>query len=65
MKLNKTAILPIISVVCLGIGAITGHKIDEQLQDQIATWAATLIGVGISVWGVVKDHQKKGEEKDV
>jgi hypothetical protein len=61
MKLNKSAILPIITVICLGIGALTGHKVDEALQDQIATWSATLIGVGISIWGVIKDHQKKGE----
>jgi hypothetical protein len=57
--MNKTAILPIISVICLGIAAITGHKVDADLQGQIADWAASLIGVGIGIWGVFHNH--KGE----
>jgi hypothetical protein len=56
--MNKTAILPIISVICLGIGVVTGHKIDDSLQAQIADWTASLIGVGIGIWGVIKNHQK-------
>jgi hypothetical protein len=58
-NINKSAILPIVSVIALGIGAITGHKIDENLQEDIATWSATLIGVGVSIWGVIKDHKKQ------
>lgn len=61
MNINKSAILPIVSVVCLGVAAISGHTISSSLQDQIATWAASLIGTGISIWGVVKNH--KGEIK--
>lgn len=59
--MNKTAILPIISVICLGIGAITGRTIDASLQDQIATWAASLIGVGIGIYGVIENHKKEGK----
>jgi hypothetical protein len=61
MKINKSAILPIISVLALGYGAITGHTVDAKLQDDIAGWAATLIGVGVSIWGVIKNH--KGDAK--
>ena len=59
--MNKTAILPIISVICLGVAAITGHKIDDSLQVQIADWAASLIGVGIGIYGVIKNHKKEGK----
>ncbi|MDP4087121.1 MAG: hypothetical protein Q8934_21395 [Bacillota bacterium] len=55
--MSKTAILPIVSVVCLGVAAITGHTVDAKLQDDIATWAASLIGVGVGIWGVIKDHK--------
>lgn len=57
MNMNKTAILPIVSVICLGIATITGHSINANMQDEIATIAATVIGAGISVWGVIKNHK--------
>jgi hypothetical protein len=57
-NINKSAILPIVSVIALGVGAVTGHQISANLQDEIATWAASIIGVGISVWGVIKNHKK-------
>jgi hypothetical protein len=58
MNISKTAILPIVSVFCLGIGAITGHNISSNAIDEIATIGATVIGAGISVWGIIKDHKK-------
>ena len=57
--MSKTAILPIISVVCLGVGTVTGHQVSAGLQDEIATIAATAIGAGISIWGVFKNHKKE------
>jgi hypothetical protein len=57
--MNKTAILPIVSVICLGVAAITGHTISNDLQNDIATWTSSLIGVGIGIYGVIKNH--KGE----
>lgn len=59
--MSKTAILPIVSVVCLGIATITGHTINASVQDEIATIGATVIGAAISIWGVIKNHQKGGE----
>jgi hypothetical protein len=61
MEIKKTAILPIISVIALGVGAVTGHQIDAKLQDEIATYAATIIGVGVSIWGVIKNHKKEAK----
>jgi hypothetical protein len=60
MKISKTAITPIVTIICLAIGAITGHQVSSSTQDEIATVGATVIGAGISIWGVIKDHSKKG-----
>jgi hypothetical protein len=56
--MNKTVILPIVSVICLGVAAVTGHTLDAKLQDDIATWTASLIGVGIGIYGVIKNHKR-------
>ena len=61
--MSKTAILPVVSVICLAIAAVTGHEISKDLQDAIATVSAIVIGAGISVWGIIKSHKKKGEDK--
>lgn len=58
MNISKTSILPIVSVICLGIGTITHHAINASIQNEIATVAATVIGAGISIWGVIKNHKK-------
>ena len=60
--MNKTAILPIITIICGGISVISGHPIGKDTVDMVATIAATVIGAGISIWGVVKNH-RKGESK--
>jgi hypothetical protein len=59
--MSKTAILPIITVICLAIGTMTGHEVSQSLQDEIATIAATVIGAGISIWGVIKNHKGEGK----
>jgi hypothetical protein len=61
-KMQKTAILPIVTIICGGITVISGHPIGKDTVDLIATIAATVIGAGISIWGVIKDHSK-GEGK--
>jgi hypothetical protein len=57
-NIDKTAILPIVTVVCLGIGTITGHAINANTQNEIATIVAAIIGAGVSIWGVIKNHKK-------
>jgi hypothetical protein len=56
--MNKTAILPIVTIVCGAIALITKKPIGADMQDMIATIAATVIGAAISIWGVIKDHSK-------
>jgi uncharacterized membrane protein YcaP (DUF421 family) len=57
-KMNKTAILPIVTIICLGIGTLIGKPIGKDTVDMIATIAATVISAGVSVWGVIKNHKK-------
>jgi uncharacterized membrane protein YcaP (DUF421 family) len=56
--MNKTAILPIVTIICLGIGTLIGKPIGKDTVDMIATIAATVISAGVSVWGVIKNHKK-------
>lgn len=56
--MKKTQILPIVSVICLGVATITGHQISASLQDEIATIGAAVIGAGFSIYGIIKDHSK-------
>lgn len=63
MKISKTAILPVISVLFLAIGAVTGHVVSADTQDLIATYASVIITAAVSVWGIYQNHQKDGEQK--
>lgn len=56
--MNKTAILPIVVIICGAITLITKKPIGADIQDMIATVVATAIGAGISIWGVIKNHKK-------
>ena len=56
--MSKSAILPIVTIVCGGIAIITGKPIGSDTIDMIATISATAIGAGISIWGVIKNHKK-------
>jgi hypothetical protein len=58
MKISKTAILPVVTVICLGVAAVTGHPIGKSTQDLIATDVAAVITAGVSIWGVFKNHKK-------
>jgi hypothetical protein len=62
MNMKKTSILPIVSVVCLAVAAVTGHQISKDIVNEVADIAVAVIGAGISIWGVIKDHSK-GVEK--
>jgi hypothetical protein len=57
MKMSKTAILPIVTVVLGGITIITGHKFSESTPEFIAAIAAVVVGGGINIWGIIKNHK--------
>lgn len=58
--MKKTAILPVISVLCVGITAVSGVEISGEVQNLIVD---VVIGVAsaISIYGIYKDHKKKGD----
>jgi hypothetical protein len=56
---SKTAILPILSVVALGIATLTGHKFTQDTIDETATVLAVVITAGVNVWGIIKNHKKE------
>jgi hypothetical protein len=60
-NVSKTAILPILSVLALGVAAITGHEFSKDLIDEAATVLAIVITAGINVWGIIKNHKKEGK----
>lgn len=61
--LSKAAIIPIVSIICLAIGTISGHPIGADTVDMIATWAVTLITSVWAIWGVVKNLRKFIEKR--
>lgn len=61
--MNKTVILPIVTVLSLAYAAITGHEVSKDIVNEITDYAAVVIAAGISVWGIWKNHHKKGEGK--
>lgn len=58
MKDYKTAILPVVAVVCLGVAAVTGHQVSQSVQDEVATIGSIVVGGAIAIWGVIKNHKK-------
>lgn len=59
MNISKTAILPIVTVICGGIAIIIGKPIGKDTVDMIATIAAVVIGAGVNLWGIWKNHKKE------
>lgn len=53
----KTMLLPILSTVAILIQLVFGIQIPEEVLDQTATAVANLILVGITVYGIFKNHK--------
>ena len=58
-NVSKSAILPVVTVVLLGVGTLTNHKFTADTADYIATIAAVVITAGINIWGIFKNHKKE------
>lgn len=58
-NVSKTAILPIVSTLLLGIGYVVGHKFSADVADMVSTIAVAAINAGIVIWGVLKNHKKE------
>lgn len=65
MKVTKSMILPLASVIFLGYAAITGHKIPDDIQNQVVDAAVIAITLVSTVYGIYKNHHdNKTEEKE-
>lgn len=53
----KTVIVPVVAVLALGYGAITGHSINQSTQDEIATVGAVVVGAVVSILGILHNHK--------
>jgi hypothetical protein len=58
-EFSKSTIAPVVSIVCLAVGAVTGHPIGTGLQEEIVTWTIAIGGSVFGIWGVFKNHKKK------
>lgn len=55
----KTMIAPLVAIIALAIKGLLGIEVGEDLQAQITDWVATGIFVGITIYGVFKNHKKE------
>lgn len=62
-NIKKTIIIPLISVIALGVGAIYGlNEAQIEQLEQSLLQGATAIATLISIYGVIKNHKKEGKK---
>lgn len=54
----KTMVGPIVASLVMIIGAVSGHQITKDLQDQITSYVCAAILFGTTVWGIYYNHRK-------
>lgn len=59
----KTMIAPIIAALCIAIQLFFGIDISEEVQSKLVDVIANAIFVGVLIYGIIKNHKKKGETK--
>jgi hypothetical protein len=59
----KTMIAPIIAALALVVQLIFGVTVGEELQNQVVDVIANGIFVGVVIYGIIKNHKKKGENE--
>jgi hypothetical protein len=59
MKLNKTALLPIITSLFFGVTFVTGHKFADGTVEFVTDIVVAAGGFAINLYGVVKNHKKE------
>lgn len=55
---DKSVILPVLGVIALAIGAVFHISIDDSALDKIAEGIAAAITIGVTLYGVIKNHKK-------
>lgn len=62
-NVKKTIIIPLISVIALGVGAIYGlNEAQIEQLEQALLQGATAIATLISIYGVIKNYKKEGKK---
>lgn len=59
MKVNKTVVAPIVSVLALVLGNVFHVTIGDTLQGQITDIVCNLFLLGIAIEGIFKNHAKE------
>ena len=59
--MNKTAILPIVTVLAGAYTLITKDAVEQSTIDTITNIAVIAIAAGINIWGIFKNHKKEGK----
>lgn len=59
MNINKTAILPVVTALFLGIGYVTGHQFSKSFIENMATYISAAIFLYVTIQGVFKNHVKQ------
>lgn len=58
IKLEKTAVLPVVSLVAIGVQVIFHEEIPAGVQDSVATLIVDAVAVVGLIYGIIKNHQK-------
>ena len=63
-NVKKTIIIPLISVIALGIGTIYGlNEAQIEQLEQAILQGVTAVATLISIYGVIKNHKKEDGKK--
>lgn len=53
----KTIIAPIVAAVFMGIELVIKHPISESVKVEWTDILTAVVGTGVTVWGIVKNHK--------
>jgi hypothetical protein len=59
MKLNKTAIAPIVSSAFLAVTFVTGHHFSNGTVELVTDIVVAVATFGVNMYGIVKNHKKE------
>lgn len=54
----KTIVLPIVSAILMGVELIVKHPISESTKTETVDIVTALVGTGVTLFGIVKNHKK-------
>lgn len=58
----KTIVPSIVGAGVLVYESITGHQITSGLQNQVLNTVLTVVGLGFTIFGIIKNHNKGGKQ---